>query len=228
MQNPRRGLTTQAITFAATLAAAQMAGAGDGSGTRIIIGTSTAVPGALTSVAVSLATDGEVGGTENVIAFTPPVRIAARANGSPDCLLNPEFGTRGTGFVFLPTGCDPATTCTEMRALILALDNLEGFPDGSVLYTCNVAIPADTPGGTYPLEISDVAAADLEGEPIAATGTSGAVIVEGPTPTPTMTPGPASLEDDGCTITEGAPRWPWWLLAPVIVAWVHQRRRRIS
>jgi hypothetical protein len=95
----------------------------------------------------------------------------------------------------------------------------------------------DTPGGTYPLEISNVVAADLAGHPIAATGTSGAVIVELPSPTPTNTPPatasatptmtrrPASADDDGCAIGARAPGLAWWLLAPVIVSWALRRRR---
>jgi hypothetical protein len=222
-------LIAWAIVFAVPLAAVQIAAAGDGSGTRIIIGTATARPGELASVAVTLATDVDVTGVQNDIASTPPVRIAARANGRPDCELNPDFGVRGgTAFAFLPLGCDAATTCTGVRALVLALNNTEGIPDGSLLYTCAVAIPVDTPAGSYPLEIANVAAADPAGEPTEASGTSGAVIVEGPTPTPTITPGPASFEDDGCAITAGASRWPWWLLAPLIVSWMYRRRRRNS
>ena len=53
----------------------------------------------------------------------------------------------------------------------------------------------------------------------------GVGIVEGPAPTPTMTPRPASAEDDGCAITAGRVGPGVWLLAPVIISWLYRRRR---
>jgi hypothetical protein len=228
-------LAAWTIAFTASLTAVRVAGAGETSGTRIIIGTATAMPGEQTSFAVTLATDVVVGGTQNDIAFAPPVRIAALTNGRPDCRLNPELGPRGPTFAFQPTDCDPAATCTAVRALVLAFNNVGGIPDGSLLYTCTVAIPADTPAAAYPLEISNVAAADEDGEPVDASGTSGAVIVVAPSPTPTQTPAatasttptatprPAN-HDDGCAIAPDAQSGAWWLLLPVIV--LARRRQR--
>ena len=53
-------------------------------------------------------------------------------------------------FVFLPLGCVPGQTCTGVQALILETNVL----DGSILYTCNVAIAPNATPETYALPCS--------------------------------------------------------------------------
>lgn len=234
-----RTLVGWAIALGVPLAAAPAADAGGALGVHVVIGTATGAPGGLATFAVTLETDVEVAGTQNDISFTPAARIAARPNGRPDCRLGPHFAHSAPSFAFRPTDCDPASSCTTVRALVLSLNNVDGIPDGTLLYTCSVAIAADVQVGSYPLTISNVGAADLQGTRVAAIGRSGSVVVEVPTATPTDTPAatrtprptatatprPPSPGEGGCAITPGAPRAAWGLLLPVAAAWVRRRRR---
>src|SRR6185369_17876321 len=89
--------------------------------------------------------------------------IAAKANGLPDCTIHPDID-KGPTFSFLPLGCTPGIDCTGVRALILSTSNTAGIPHGATLYTCEVAIAADAPPGTYPLVAAMPQASDPNGE----------------------------------------------------------------
>ena len=66
--------------------------------------------------------------------------------------MNPAIDKSGTSFAFLPEGCTPGDTCTGVRALVRALDEVNSpIPSGSALYTCEVAIDGEVANGTYPL-----------------------------------------------------------------------------
>ena len=54
--------------------------------------------------------------------------------------MNPDINKGGTSFAFQPSGCTAALPARASAALVLALDNVVPIPDGSVLYTCQVAI----------------------------------------------------------------------------------------
>ncbi len=120
-------------------------------------------------------------GTQNDIGFDRRVPIAAKANGRPDCAVNPAIDKPATTFGFAPGGCTPGANCARVRALVFAADNLDPIADGAVLYTCAVSIPASAPPGTYRLPITAVAAADQRGRIVPATGTDGAIVVTAPT-----------------------------------------------
>jgi hypothetical protein len=76
-----------------------------------------------------------------------------------------------------------------VRAIIISFSDLSPIPDGSQLYTCNIAIAAAATG-TLPLTCSNPGASDPNGGALTATCTNGSVIVGGGGgPTPTNTPG---------------------------------------
>jgi len=145
----------------------------------ILVGSISGAPGQQVSFSVTLSTGGAiVAGTQNDISFDPnSIPVAAIANGKPDCHVNPDINKNGTSFAFRPPGCS-GSGCTGMRALVLALDNIDPIPDGSVLYTCNVAVAPGAVGGDYPLTISGVILSSPQGVRVdGATGTNGSVTV---------------------------------------------------
>lgn len=71
---------------------------------------------------------------------------------APKCSVNASLG-KGGFFAFEPSGCS-GTSCTSIRALIFALNNVTtAIPDGSVLYTCTVKIAGGTADGNYALSV---------------------------------------------------------------------------
>lgn len=144
----------------------------------IIIGSATGEAGGRTSFDVRLETTVDVAGTQNDIAFAPQARIAARGNGDPDCTVNPAI-EKLLSSVFQPVGCTPGETCTGVRVIVLALDNIDPIPSNSVLYTCAVEIAADA-SGSYPLTCSNASSGDDEGNRIGTDCTNGTVTVGTP------------------------------------------------
>jgi hypothetical protein len=103
-----------------------------------------------------------------------PCIISANA---PGCSVNPAIG-KGGFFSFLPSGCTPLEDCTAIRALIVAVDNLNAIPDGSTLYSCNVAISPGATAGDHGLTISNTIAGDTSQARVAdVTGTDGKITV---------------------------------------------------
>lgn len=142
----------------------------------IIVGSGTGPAGGTTTISVALETDVEVAGTQNDIAFAPQARIAADDDGDPDCAVNGAIDKDGTTFAFQPVGCTPGTDCTSVRALVLALNNVDPIPDGSVLYTCVIEIAADATT-SYPLTCSNAGSGGPDGERIGTDCTNGTVTI---------------------------------------------------
>ena len=114
-----------------------------------------ASPGADAAVSVRLTPgEAEVVAIENSIAFAPPLRIAARSDGTPDCTVNPAIDKDNADFTFLPPRC-LGDGCTAVIALVLSFSNLTPIPDGAALYTCRVLVDADAAPGTYVLRNSE-------------------------------------------------------------------------
>ncbi|HSQ00800.1 MAG TPA: hypothetical protein VL049_26545 [Candidatus Dormibacteraeota bacterium] len=154
----------------------------DDSLVAIDVGTVRAVSGQRAMVPVRLrdlnASDGiEAAGTQNEIVFDPLAPVAAKEDGTPDCVVNPDLHKEGTDFLFLPVDCVPDVNCDRVRAFVLALDNTEPIPDGSVLYRCAVQVASDAPLGVYPLGNENGVASDSHGGPVATRNGSGAVEV---------------------------------------------------
>ncbi len=73
---------------------------------KIIAGNASGDPGQQVTVTVTLSTGGQsVAGTQNDIGFQPQARVAAKANGKPDCAVNGDIGKGATSFAFRPSGC---------------------------------------------------------------------------------------------------------------------------
>jgi len=218
--NGRDGTVTVQDAFAATVTGGSAAGR---AGERV-------------TLEVTLDNEGDVAGTQNDIPLTPSLRVAARPNGRPSCRLGPEIRLGGNSFAFQPSGCDPSSTCTLMRALVLSLDNIDPIPDGAVLYSCEIEIAPGTPSGAYAIEILNVGASDRNGSPVAIAGQNGTIRVEPPPATATATPAATSTitaqppsptapatstpRDDGdgsCTVLPVSDGGAWWLLLPIAV-----------
>lgn len=119
-----------------------------------------------------------IAGTQNDIGFDArQAGIAARPNGRPDCRANPAIGKDATAFSFLPKGCRPPA-CTQVRALVLSLNNVDPIPNGSVLYTCQVTIPASAVPGSQGLAVTRVGFSSPSGEAIAGGVVNGSVHIE--------------------------------------------------
>jgi hypothetical protein len=175
-------MSKSAFRIAAIAASATLALAASVQAVEIQVGENTGNPGQTVAVDVTLATEGsEVAGTQNDITFGADsgIAIAARSNGRPDCAVNPDIEKGGTSFAFQPSGCTAGTDCTGIRALVLALDNVDPIPDGSVLYTCQVAIAGDATAGDKTLSNTNAGASDPDGGALTTTGQDGRVIVEG-------------------------------------------------
>ncbi|MBI3785777.1 MAG: hypothetical protein HY270_20480 [Deltaproteobacteria bacterium] len=146
----------------------------------LAIGSFSAAPGQVATIAVTLKAQGQaIVGLQNEIEFdainTP---ILAKDDSLPDCTVNAAINKPSTAFRFFPAGCSGAT-CTKVRAVVVSLSNTDPIADGSILYTCNVAVAAEAGAGEFPLVCANALAALSEG-PAPPTWT--------PTETPTLTP----------------------------------------
>ena len=157
----------------------------------IRIGAATGLPGETVLVDIRLTSVErffyEIAATLNDIGFDSLARIAARETGGPDCVVNPEINKAATVFAFQPgrcietdctRGCD-GDDCTSMKAIVLTFDNLDPIPEGSLLYTCNVAISAAAvPGSVFPLTCLFAEAADPDGNPVGLGCDEGQILVD--------------------------------------------------
>ena len=153
----------------------------------IIIGEAVGEAGTTVTVErVATATDRiQVAGTQNDITFDAE-RSSSPETTIPPGIVNPEINKPATTFAFQPPGCTPGTDCTGVRALVLALANVVPIPNGSVLYTCQIAIADDAADGTYPLTCTNAGASDPVGGIVATSCVDGEVVV-GVQPTATST-----------------------------------------
>jgi hypothetical protein len=155
---------------------------------EISIGYAVARPGEEVVVDVVLdSADIDVAGIQNDILFEPASPIAARADGRPDCSVNPAIDKPGTSFAFQPPACDPGRTCSAVRALVLSLDNVDPIADGVVLYSCRVVVDAEEPAAPHFLSCSNEGASDPFGDALTMTCRSGEILLPGDSPRPTLT-----------------------------------------
>lgn len=165
-------------------------------GTIEVVPGASGAPGETISFSLRLRTMGQtITAAQNDVSFdaanTPIVRLS---NDRPDCSVNPAIDKDDTLFGFQPPGCGFGTTCTSVRAVIVSLQNIDPIADDSVLYTCRVAIGADTMAGSYPLTVDGVVLVDAEANELpGAQGAGGSIVVAvspTATPTPSVTPTP--------------------------------------
>ncbi|MBX3026849.1 cellulase family glycosylhydrolase [bacterium] len=163
-----------------------------GRSAALAIGSALAEPAEVIEISVVLTAGGAVAGTQNDIGFPPEAPIVATTAGRPNCSVNPSLGKGGTSFAFQPPGCAAGGDCAAVRAIVLALDNVDPIPIGALLYSCRVAVSQNAADGIYPLPCTNAAASDPDGNALATTCAPGSVVVGSlrtPTPTaPAITP----------------------------------------
>jgi len=148
----------------------------------IAIGSNAVSAGQSALITVNLVANGaSVVATQNDIAFDP-TRLTLNPS---SCHVNAAIGKALTVNVIALD-----STHALLRALVLSFDNLVPIPSGA-LYSCSFDVPATTSPGSYSLVAQRVIASDATGDSIAGvSATSGAIVVSGPTFTPTATPTP--------------------------------------
>ncbi len=185
------------------------------------IGSTAGKPGDTVSITVTLHASGStVAAMQNDITFDARVAIAATANGHPDCQVNSAIHKDLSAFAFLPPTCTPGIDCQAVRALILGY-NTDVIADGSVLYTCNIAIGADAPPGVYTLAGANAVASDAHGNAISANATDGHVTVSASGANQLLAARAAdtTAAGSGCQVgsaVEGWNGWMWLLLAALL------------
>jgi hypothetical protein len=151
---------------------------------NVTVGTASGNPGTQVTFPVILQTPGDpfnYAGVAARIAYDPVnTPIAAAADGTPDCTVNPAIQKVG-GFAFWPAGCTGAG-CQQLRAVIYYSTD-EGTPapiaNGAVLFTCTANLSPAAPGGVYPLIISQTAGSTPASVFIVTTGSDGSLTVNG-------------------------------------------------
>jgi len=157
------------------------------------VGSATGSPGQQVTIGVFLKSrSNDVVAIQNDIAFDPSTPVTEDSDGTPACAVNPAIH-KSARFAF--------RSCSDwwIRALVFPLDGLSPIPDGSLLYTCSVAISPSATAGTRVLANSGVIASDAAGHSLPATGgADGSIVVlsgskgiatatTSPTPTSTAT-----------------------------------------
>ena len=69
----------------------------------------------------------QVAAAEIDIIFDPSTPVAANADGSPQCTVNPNIQKSGTNFHFQPANCVPGVNCGAARAIVIAFDNVDPY-----------------------------------------------------------------------------------------------------
>jgi YVTN family beta-propeller protein len=121
-------------------------------------------------------------GLQADVQFGAHLPIAARADGRPDCIVNPLIDKPATSFIFLPFGCTRGIDCNRVRAVIFAVDNVAPIADGSLLFTCRISVPLQTAAGSYALDLVGLKATDARGLALPVVGRNAALSVAGAPP----------------------------------------------
>lgn len=139
---------------------------GGGSQLALVLTNAQGKPGSEVSVTAKLNTGGSrIAGTQNDIVFDPgQVSVARDSRGNPDCSANRSIKKDATAFSFVPKNC--GNNCTTVRALVLALNNVDPIPNGSTLYTCRVRIADRATAGAHQLKLTRVGFSTPAGESV--------------------------------------------------------------
>jgi len=185
------------------------------------VGAATGAAGQRVQFSVTLDTKGlNVSAVQNDIIFDRHTSVAVRANGKPDCVVNPAIDKNAGGFAFQPPTCTSSGDCDRIRAVIIAFDNSELIPNGALVYTCNVDIAAGAAPGAYPLHNIEVVASSPAGSPVLSTGADGEIVVAGPSGQGLQLQSAATSGSGGCQTAEPADPVAGWPLvaAGVLIA----------
>jgi len=155
-----------------------------------------------------------VSGVQADVAFPSAARIAARANGKPECVFGTDPNFAGySGVAFLPPGCT-ADVCTAMRALLITSETVP-ISDGTLVMSCTVEIAADAATGVYAFVLSHLEASSPTGVAVPLDANPGTITVTDSAPseptdeagqpaTPTATPAAEPSANEGQQPVTGA------------------------
>jgi hypothetical protein len=193
-------------------------------------------------------------GLQADLIFAASARIAARANGKPDCRFGDAPSFAGfSSLSFQPPGCG-VDDCTAIRAILLTTD-IVPIPDGAVLLTCSVDLAAGAPPGVSAFALSNLRAATHQGMPEPLAGEPGTITIDGAplatpvdpdagegtaTPTATgivLTPaigqgerpvsnGAAASASSGCAIAPPHAASPGWEILAIVALLILRRHTR--
>jgi YVTN family beta-propeller protein len=179
--------------------------------------------GSLVTFGVSLHTAGfSVSGTQNDLQFDADTPIAVRSRNRPDCTANAAINKPTTSFAFLPSGCQPGTNCTAIRALVFSIEDNAPIPDAAELYHCNVSVATNATLGTHPLRVTGVIGASPAGFRVEATGGDGAIVVSASAQRG-IDGGTSAAAGGGCRIDPASGSGAWLLLLFGLAAYVRSR-----
>lgn len=184
------------IAVLVSLLAAGILGASAAQAAKVNIGSASGAPGDTVTFDATLSSEGtDVAGLQVDIAFDASARIAARANGRPNCTVNPEINKPASSAAFRPPGCT-GDACNAVRIIVLSTEDVDVIPDGSTLFTCTVAISAEATAGAKALTGSNAIFSTPAGGRVDGSTTAGAITVTGGTePTPTATTPPMACPE---------------------------------
>ena len=155
-------------TIGCTIAGAVLVAAGfpataRAGGPGLRFSSATGAAGQEVTVTATLSTGGKsVAGTQNDFGYKPPgLTVKSKANGTPDCTVNPSINKSASTFVFRPPGCG-GDACNSVRVLVFSPGDVAAIPDGSVLYTCTLKVGPQA-SGALPLELSGTILSDPTG-----------------------------------------------------------------
>lgn len=118
-----------------------------------------------------VAARGADGTTASTHEAGTPVEVPTRL---PGCEMAPAVAALGKSavFSFLPSGCTPgggsAVACRGVRAIVLGVSTFAEIPNGTILYTCEIAAGAQP--GDYPLTCPEGGEVALPYQPAQASG----------------------------------------------------------
>ena len=114
---------------------------------------------------VSLNNEGlDVGRMVLVIHFEGAnIHVAKTSLNLPDCFVNPAINRPRTRFRFRPQSCG-GSSCSAVEANIKPSASRDAIPDASILFTCNIVIPADASAGNYPVVVDRIVGRSSKGK----------------------------------------------------------------
>lgn len=178
-------LTRSLPLLVVTMSVATLAAPFTTSAVTIEVGSVVVVSESVQLPVVLLTEGAVVAGAQIDILFPVDAQIDARANGKPDCSINPTIDKGGSSFMFQPAGCQPARDCSSIRALVLALDNVDPIPDGATMFTCRMLVIAQA--GELDIECGNAGAHDPDGNALTTNCLNGLITIGNTTPAATRT-----------------------------------------
>ncbi len=166
-----------------------------------------------------------IAGVDLTLALDRDLSVAVTTRGLPDCRVDPAIDKPASAFRFAPHGCTPGRDCSGVRALVIAVDNVDPIADGATLFTCTLDIAARARPGRRTLSIARLDASDANGWPTAAKAANGEMTVLARA---AQTTAGGGADSGGCQTTAGEPSTPSplaWPLIPAILLLAIARRR---